>query len=883
MNTQSNSNLPLAMMLYPSWTAGRTDIVKAVDVSGARILRIKVCRTCQSSLKNCICGNPVPGDQPSPTIWCAGQGENTRLLEYLKKIPAVKDPALTGPLVIEPTRVTPVPAVEINTVAPLLVTPALPPKPAPDLAEIKRTVRVLIAKGSKRVVEVRAIKTAHGTWSGYYNKPSALAQDTHDLSKREDVPNVYWTLQQIDPSLLDRKKNNVECGATVTTADANVQRYLYLPFDFDPCRDAKNSSSDEEKARALELATSFRAFLAERGTSTILADSGNGYHLLARIDMPVSRESVALVSAILAAADKRFGTCHCGKDDPACGRIKIDTSISNPSRILKAYGTVARKGSHTAERPWRLSRMEDAPECGVVSEESLHALLKDLGGKVTAVVADAVVQPSSDTWEGSTPEQMEALLAEKAIKHGKRIPYKNGFKWQLAECVFHPHHESPDSFIALERSGLHYFNCSHPTCEGHRGGKEGWKRFKEQVGGFDLPIASPASDSATAAVSPRANQRTLQLIPMCATKPKHVKWLWKNRILANKGNVFFGEPGLGKGFIGTDFIARMTTGRDFFDCPNENAIHDAIVCCAEDSWEETIQPRLMVAGADPNRVFKMFVRDKDAETVEEGLMRLDTDLPAFATIVASHPARKFIILIDPLATYVGDRDPNKDKEVRPLYTKITQFAEKYGVSFVLVAHPNKNEEASAINRLSGAKALTSVFRNTWLVEKDPEKKGSVLMLSVKGNLAAEEAKGGLRFHVENVADTGIEADDGETIKNIGRLVWEGETDQTADDVLQASAGSGKEFKRKKAEADAAAELREFLAGGARKASDWYERAAQLGLSDWLIRRVRSLVKVKWRRIFDVYYMATSEADLEKKKREIEGCSVEIKSCSVESF
>ena len=116
-----------------------------------------------------------------------------------------------------------------------------------------------------------------------------------------------------------------------------------------------------------------------------------------------------------------------------------------------------------------------------VSEESLHALLKDLGGKVTAVVADAVVQPSSDTWEGSTPEQMEALLAEKAIKHGKRIPYKNGFKWRLAECVFHPHHESPDSFIALERSGLHYFNCSHPTCRGTRGGKEGWKRFKEQV------------------------------------------------------------------------------------------------------------------------------------------------------------------------------------------------------------------------------------------------------------------------------------------------------------------------------------------------------------------------------------------------------------------
>ena len=366
------------------------------------------------------------------------------------------------------------------------------------------------------------------------------------------------------------------------------------------------------------------------------------------------------------------------------------------------------------------------------------------------------------------------------------------------------------------------------------------------------------------------NQRTMDLIPMSATKPKHVKWLWKNRILENKGNVLFGEPGLGKGFIGTDFIARMTTGKDFYDGPNKNVIYDAIVCCDEDSWEETIQPRLMVAGADESRVFKLLIQySEDAKTVEEGLMRLDTDLPTLATIIGSHPDRRFIILIDPLATYVGDKDPNKDKEVRPLYTKITQFCEKYGVTVIFIAHPNKNEEASAINRLAGAKALTSVFRNTWLVERDSENKGSVLMVSVKGNLASEEAKSGLRFHIENVANTGIVADDGEMIEDIGRLVWDGETEQTADDVLSAAAGGGKDFKRKKAEADATAELRAFLANGARPSSEWYERAAELDLSDHLTRKAKGILKVKYRRIYDVFYLASSNADLDAKKRELD--------------
>jgi hypothetical protein len=193
------------------------------------------------------------------------------------------------------------------------------------------------------------------------------------------------------------------------------------------------------------------------------------------------------------------------------------------------------------------------------------------------------------------------------------------------------------------------------------------------------------------------------------------------------------------------------------------------------------------------------------------------------------------------------------------------FAEQHDVCFILVAHPNKNEDASAVNRLSGAKALTSVFRNTWLVEKDPEKKDERMMLSVKGNLAGEFAKGGLRFKVNNVEDTGIQAEDGITIRDIGKLAWLGATDKDADEVLAAAAGGGKGYARKKKKQDCTDLLKEYLRGGAGVTKTFYDKAALLDFTEWIVKDAARALKVKNRRINGTYYWALSEVDLDAEQ------------------
>ena len=111
------------------------------------------------------------------------------------------------------------------------------------------------------------------------------------------------------------------------------------------------SSTDEEKQAALDRVNAVRQQMTEwHWPAPILADSGNGWHLLYRIDQPV--DDGGLVERCLKALDQRFSD----------SQVKIDTTVHNPARITKCYGTWARKGDSTPTRPHRQSRILEVPD-----------------------------------------------------------------------------------------------------------------------------------------------------------------------------------------------------------------------------------------------------------------------------------------------------------------------------------------------------------------------------------------------------------------------------------------------------------------------------------------------------------------------------------------
>ena len=108
------------------------------------------------------------------------------------------------------------------------------------------------------------------------------------------------------------------------------------------------SSTDEQLNQAKIVGNKVYVFMKNLGfNEPITAMSGNGIHLLYKIRLRNSDENKALIKNCLLVLDMLFSN-DC---------VDIDKTNFNPARICKLYGTVARKGSNTAENPHRMSRL----------------------------------------------------------------------------------------------------------------------------------------------------------------------------------------------------------------------------------------------------------------------------------------------------------------------------------------------------------------------------------------------------------------------------------------------------------------------------------------------------------------------------------------------
>jgi len=143
-------------------------------------------------------------------------------------------------------------------------------------------------------------------------------------------------------------KSNDECCLAFQCAAANdldiIMRRLLL-LDIDRVIDTKNPSSNEELNASKEIATNIHNFTDElRWPKPHVVMSGNGYHLYYRIaDFTPNETTDDLIRRTLSNLSTVFSTDH----------IKVDTTVSNLSRITKVPGTIARKGT---ESPGRLYR-----------------------------------------------------------------------------------------------------------------------------------------------------------------------------------------------------------------------------------------------------------------------------------------------------------------------------------------------------------------------------------------------------------------------------------------------------------------------------------------------------------------------------------------------
>jgi len=328
----------------------------------------------------------------------------------------------------------------------------------------RRALSTLIEPGFP--FEVRALDCQNGrvkpfVISGYFDNVEDAIAAVDQLDKFQPA-GIYVTLNPCKRDLIARSPNKLTHYPKHTTADKEVERLQKFLIDLDPVRATGVSSTDREKAAAEVVADKIADHLStkHKWPRPIKADSGNGFHLLYRINLPNDSESTTLLQNILKALSAEFST----------DEVKVDEATFNPSRIVKLYGTTARKGCHTEERPHRPCQLlSRARKPQIVSVNQLRA--------VAGSASQSADTKSTDRDGRGQPRlSVESWLTDRTVEFDVRKK-ENQTKYVLKRCPYHGDHGGKDTVIFQDANGKMGAHCFHTRCAG-----KGREEFKEKIG-----------------------------------------------------------------------------------------------------------------------------------------------------------------------------------------------------------------------------------------------------------------------------------------------------------------------------------------------------------------------------------------------------------------
>ena len=283
---------------------------------------------------------------------------------------------------------------------------------------------------------------------------------------------------------------------------------------------------------------------------------------------------------------------------------------------------------------------------------------------------------------------------------------------------------------------------------------------------------------------------TVKIIRMSDVELTPVEWLWKPYLPFGKLSVLQGNPGEGKTYFAMHLAAACTNGKLL---PNMERMEpfNVIYQTAEDGLGDTVKPRLIEAGADLDRV--LVIDDSDVQ--------LTLSDERIEKAIIENNAR--LVIIDPIQAYLGaDVDMNRANEVRPIFMRLGQVAQRTGCAILLIGHLNKAAGMQSLQRGLGSIDIAAAVRSVMFIGKLKHDPTMRILTHEKSSLAPPGAS--LAF----------------SLGDEGGFRWVGEYDITADEML-----SGIEPQRETKTQQAKDLICALLAGGKQALSEDIDKAA----------------------------------------------------------
>ena len=590
-----------------------------------------------------------------------------------------------------------------------------------DKQTIRRWWDVFVGNGE--FTEVRILGKFQ--YSGYFRSVDNLITAIEPYADMENEQ-IYFTLNKINDDCYARQQcEKIVKAPKMTTTDSDIVTRRFVLLDFDPVRASGVNASDAEFECAHRKAGDVFRYLRNNGfKDAAVCKSGNGWHLILRVNFPNDEHTTDVLKRFLQSLGKMYSD----------NEVEVDEKVFNAGRICKLYGTMAKKGANIKERPWRMSEIVYVPKEYEENDISLFERIADLLPK-----EEPKVLPNQRFRNASSaPFDLRTWLNEHGIKY-KEERQGNSTRFTLEECPWVDQHSDKkkwDSALFLAQDGQITFNCHHSHCKGKT-----WHdvRLVYEPDAYNKPMYQPMQRTY---MVQKPKYEIKEELPELGEKWKTMSSI-KRVDLSAMEHVVTGIKELDRAIIGlymcevTLLSGSNSSGKSsWLNTLLLNIVQQGVNCAL---WSGELPDyilktwiQMVAAGRDNLRLSsyndgKYFVPTAIGEKIDswlEGKLYIynneygntweqifhDMNVLLKAGVRVFALDNLFSLNIDLLE---GDRN-NKQKE---LILQIKEFAKKNQVHIILVAHPRKTTSFLRKNDISGSSDLTNAVDDCFIIHR----------------------------------------------------------------------------------------------------------------------------------------------------------------------
>lgn len=581
-----------------------------------------------------------------------------------------------------------------------------------------------VFKNDNELVEIRSFGSKN--ISGYFKNIENLVVGVEWIEANYPNNQIYFTLNQIDESCYSREQcERMVVNPKCTTNDLNVTRQKWVLVDLDCKRAAGVSSSNEEFEAAHHLAVKIYKFLMDSGFyEPVVAVSGNGYHIDIPCDIPTSAQLSDDLQRFLKVLDLMFSN----------DKVSVDCTNKNASRLCKLYGTMARKGTNTPERPHRLSQILKYPDD-----------IKPNAYEYFKKIADLYPEEEKPSVENNFHLQqsnfdLDAFLQKHNIEVERIEDVSDGKKYILKHCVFDDNHKGKDAVIFKRNNGAIGYFCFHNSCVGND-----WRKVREK---FEPDAYSRNGYKQYRGHSAYTGMQRKEFTPQAETDEKGKKWLSMSDILyvdlSQLTVIPTGYTELDRKIMGlllgdvTILSGISGAGKtSWLDCVILNVIQNGfkVAVWSGELQDYRFQNWIDCVAAGKNHVVKSpqyenvyytprHIADKINGWLDGKLYLYNNKYrnrwaQLFSDIkeIVEKENVNLVVLDNLMALNIADYDGAKYEQQTQFINDVKEYAKEKNIHVILVCHPRKEGSFLRAESISGTADLVNLCDNLFILHR----------------------------------------------------------------------------------------------------------------------------------------------------------------------